>query len=192
MTGIDIGNKSKIHQLVEVFYPQPFKTFYINSEDGKSLCQPVGVFVSLGITTSLKVLNNIINAINGSKEFKASLVEIGSKRDEGIFLNYIKERNPDQYRIADVPGLLSREEVLKEMEDLGDSVVDASLEETQRIGATVTRLKVLFQKLEDTGGWNDHCIQKTDIGYRIYHLNVNYVRIGDIEYRIGILVNEKD
>ena len=82
--------------------------------------------------------------------------------------------------------------VLKEMEDLGDSVVDASLEETQRIGATVTRLKVLFQKLEETGGWNDHCIQKTDIGYRIYHLNVNYVRIGDIEYRIGILVNEKD
>lgn len=192
MTGIEIGNKSKIHQLVEVFYPQSFKTFYINSEDGKSLCQPVGVFVSLGITTSMKVLGNIRDAINGSKEFKATLVEIGSRRDEGIFLNYIKSMEPNQYRMDKTPDLMSREEVLKEIEELKSSVTGASLEETQRVGVAVSRLNALFQKLEETDGWGDHCIQKTDIGYRIYHLNVNYRREGDIEYRVGILVNEKD
>lgn len=191
MTGVEIGNKEKVYQLVEVFYPQPFKTFYINSEDGKTLSQPVGVFVSLGITTSLKVLGNIINAINGSDKFSASLVEIGSVRDEGIFLNYITSKDPKQYRVDGIPDLMDRDGTLAEIETLKNSVDGCSLEETQRIGSVVSRLETLFQKLEETSGWRDHSIQKTDLGYRIYHLNVNYTKKDDIEYRIGILVNEK-
>lgn len=189
MTGI----KEKVHQLVEVFYPQPFKTFYINSEDGKTLSQPVGVFVSLGITTSLKVLGNIINAINGSDKFSASLVEIGSVRDEGIFLNYITSKNPKQYRVDESSlSLLDKKKTILEIEMLQYSVEECcSLEEVQRVGSAVSRLGSLFQKLEETNGWSDHSIQKTDLGYRIYHLNINYMKKDDIEYRIGILVNEK-
>lgn len=191
MIEVGTGNKERVHHLVEVFYPQPFKTFYINSEDGKTLSQPIGVFVSLGITTSLKVLNNIVNAINGSSKFTASLIEIGSKRDEGIFLNYITSKNPEQYRIENIDGLMSREEVLTEIETLKNSAEGLPLAEVQKLGLVVSRLESLFQKLEETNGWKDHSIQKTDVGYRIYHLNINYVKKDDIEYRIGILVNEK-
>ena len=80
--------KDKIHNLVSVFYRNTFKTFYVNSYDGEEFEKPFGIFVSLGITTSLKTLNDIKEIIEDNG-FNATLAEISSKRRTSQFLNTI-------------------------------------------------------------------------------------------------------
>ena len=90
-------SREKIHELVKLFYQHTFKTFYINSEDGKDFSKPLGVFVSLGMTTKLKTLENIRDFISANKDFKARIVEISSKRVDDQFLNALVEtENPQQ------------------------------------------------------------------------------------------------
>ena len=96
-------NRDKVHSLVEVFYQPSFKTFYVNSVDGETFVKPVGVFVSLGITTSLKVLEDIKNIISGSEGYSATLAEIKSKKVAGQFLNTVTcTTGPKQYKITNL------------------------------------------------------------------------------------------
>lgn len=188
-------NRDKIHSLVGVLYQPPFKTFYVNSVDGETFVKPVGVFVSLGITTSLKVLEDIKEIINNSKEFNAVLSEISSKKIAGQFLNtVIKVGNPKQYRITEFPDSImdetrSREE-LQRMKLLMDP--SQSLETLKEYAPKISRLQDLIDKLTSTNGWDAHLIQKDENDeYRIFHQYINYKKEGDIEYRVGIFVTEK-
>lgn len=188
-------NREKIHDLVEVFYQPTFKTFYINSTNGTTFIKPVGVFVSLGITTSMKVLEDIKSIINSTEEYEATIVEISSKRVAGQFLNTIINReNPKQYRLTDFSDDIMDEkkskEKLEEMKNLMSPEQD--LEVLRTYAPRISRLQDLIDKLTTTNGWDAHLIQEKDDGeYRIYHQYVNYRKDGDIEYRVGIYVKEK-
>jgi hypothetical protein len=194
----EVGNiisREKIHDLVAVFYQPTFKTFYVNSQDGINTCKPIGVFVSLGITTSMGVLENIRSIIEGNKEYKATLVEISSKRENGQFINTISSLNPEQYRLSDpCPDLMDRDAALKELEEIkGLMNVDTDLETLKTMAPRVSRLKYLIDRLDESKSWDAHKIQKEpDQGYRIYHMYVNYEKRDNLEYRIGILVNGKE
>lgn len=196
-TGNDI-NREKIHELVSVFYRPTFKTFYINSQDGESICKPTGVFVSLGITTSMGVLKTIRDIIGSNKEYEAKLVEIGSRKfNDNTFVNNVVSENPEQYFLKDADGvtLFNREEALEELGKLKEQMnPDTDLEILKERAPKVSRLKYLIDKLDETEGWKAHKIQKEDgemSGYRIYHMYVNYEKRDNVEYRIGIFVNEK-
>ena len=188
-------NREKIHDLVEVFYQPTFKTFYINSTNGTTFIKPVGVFVSLGITTSMKVLEDIKSIINSTEEYEATIVEISSKRVAGQFLNTIINReNPKQYRLTDFSDDIMDEkkskEKLEEMKNLMSPEQD--LEVLRTYAPRISRLQDLIDKLTTTNGWDAHLIQEKDDGeYRIYHQYVNYRKDGDIEYRVGIYVKDK-
>lgn len=188
-------NREKIHDLVEVFYQPTFKTFYINSTNGTTFIKPVGVFVSLGITTSMKVLEDIKSIINNTEEYEATIVEISSKRVAGQFLNTIINReDPKQYRLTDFSDDIMDEkkskEKLEEMKNLMSPEQD--LEVLRTYAPRISRLQDLIDKLTTTNGWDAHLIQEKDDGeYRIYHQYVNYRKDGDIEYRVGIYVKEK-
>ena len=188
-------NREKIHDLVEVFYQPTFKTFYINSTNGTTFIKPVGVFVSLGITTSMKVLEDIKSIINSTEEYEATIVEISSKRVAGQFLNTIINReNLKQYRLTDFSDDIMDEkkskEKLEEMKNLMSPEQD--LEVLRTYAPRISRLQDLIDKLTTTNGWDAHLIQEKDDGeYRIYHQYVNYRKDGDIEYRVGIYVKEK-
>lgn len=188
-------NREKIHDLVEVFYQPTFKTFYINSTNGTTFIKPVGVFVSLGITTSMKVLEDIKSIINSTEEYEATIVEISSKRVAGQFLNTIINReDPKQYRLTDFSDDIMDEkkskEKLEEMKNLMSPEQD--LEVLRTYAPRISRLQDLIDKLTTTNGWDAHLIQEKDDGeYRIYHQYVNYRKDGDIEYRVGIYVKEK-
>ena len=187
-------SRERIHDLVAVFYHPTFKTFYVNSKDGINSIKPIGVFVSLGITTSLDVLENIRDILDGNKEYRARLVEISSRRVDNQFINTIQSFEPKQYHLEEpIPDLLSREEAISELSRIQSEIPDdPDLQVLSEKAPLVRRLKYLIEKLDESNGWDAHKIQKEEAqGYRIYHMYVNYEKRGNLEYRIGIFVDGK-
>jgi hypothetical protein len=191
-------NRDKVHELVGIFYQPTYKTFYINSSDGKAIsAEPLGVFVSLGITTSKKTLENICEIISSNKEYTAKIVEISSQKLGEQYINTVISSDgfPKQYRLENIPSdTMDKEQSIAELEKMkGLMTPESDLEVLTKYGSRVQRLQYLVDKLNESNGWPTHVIQRCgDSDYRIYHLLVNYVKRDEIEYRIGILVNEKE
>lgn len=186
--------KEKIDGIVEIFYQQNFKTFYVNSTDGKSFVKPFGVFVSLGITTSMKSLEDIRSVISSTGDYSAVIAEISSKRVGSQFLNTPTNlESPKQYTLENFDdNVLDKEEAEKELQQLKDKMnTEEDVDILQTYAPKVSKLQDLINKLTTTNGWDSHRIQRDGESYRIYHQNVNYKKEGDIEYRIGIFVSEK-
>lgn len=193
-------NRDKVHELVGIFYQPTYKTFYINSPDGQTVTEPLGVFVSLGITTSRKTLENICNIISSNKEYVAQIVEIKSQKIGDTYVNTVIPQEPgtipEQYRLEDIPeDVLYKEQALEELEQMKNLMTpESDVKILTKYGSRLQRLQYLIDKLNESNGWDSHVIQKCgeeDSAYRIYHLLVNYLKKDDVEYRIGILVNEK-
>lgn len=187
--------KNKIHNLVSVFYRNTFKTFYVNSCDGETFVKPIGVFVSLGITTSLRTLNEIKEILE-ENGFKATLAEISSKRKTSQFLNTlitinnIKQYETD-YNESDL--LLDKEKACDELSKLKSLITsEEDLQLLKELVPKISRLEELINKLNTGDGWEYHLIKKGDGQYQLFHKNINYKKDGDIEYRIGIYVSENN
>ena len=102
---------------------------------------------------------------------------------------------PKQYRLENIPSdTMDKEQSIAELEKMkGLMTPESDLEVLTKYGSRVQRLQYLVDKLNESNGWPTHVIQRCgDSDYRIYHLLVNYVKRDEIEYRIGILVNEKE
>lgn len=156
-------NRDKVHSLVEVFYQPSFKTFYVNSVDGETFVKPVGVFVSLGITTSLKVLEDIKNIISGSEGYSATLAEIKSKKVAGQFLNTVTcTTGPKQYKITNLSeDIMGEEESKAELERMKNLMNPSqNLDILKEYAPKISRLQDLIDKLTSTHGWDAHLIQK--------------------------------
>ena len=191
-------SREKIQELVEVFYQPTFKTFYVNSVDGNNFVKPIGVFVSLGITTSMKVLEDIKNVILGNEGLDACIAEISSKKVIDRYLNTITNfKNPRQYKLSeDTEGVLNEEEAKKELLELKSNMtMEKDLETLQKDAPKISKLQDLITKLTENDGWDSHLIQRDEKeGYKIFHKFINYWKddTNDIEYRIGIYVSEKN
>jgi hypothetical protein len=188
-------NREKIHEIVEVFYQPTFKTFYVNSTDGETFIKPIGVFVSLGITTALKVIEDMGEIISGYN-YNTRIVEISSKKINGQFLNTITFENPSQYTIKDSEDILGKEKAEEELCRLKAFMSpNESLEVIQTYAPKIQKLQELIDELNKSPqGWENHVIKLEDGSedYKIFHKQVNYKKENDVEYRIGIFVSEKD
>lgn len=185
--------REKIHEIVEVFYQPTFKTFYVNSVDEETFIKPIGVFVSLGITTSPKVIESIGEVIAGY-DYDTRVVEISSRKINGQFLNTITSENPSQYMIEDSDDTLGKEKASAELSRL-KAYMDPSedLEMIQTYAPKIQKLQELIDELNRTSdGWDTHVIKIEDGDYKVYHKQVNYKNTGDVEYRIGIFVSSRD
>ena len=185
--------REKINEVVEVFYQQNFKTFYINSIDGKTFVKPVGVFVSLGITTSLKALEDIRSVIANTEGYSAVIAEISSKKVGNQFLNtIINLETPKQYTLDNSgENILNKEESEEELRKLKEKMnTDEDIMILQKYAPKISKLQDLINKLTTSNGWESHSILKDGEDYKIYHQNVNYKKEEDIEYRLGIFVSE--
>lgn len=202
----DTINRDNVRKLVEVFYQPPFKTFYVNSINGEEFCKPFGVFVSLGITTSKKTLENICDIINNSENYNARLVEIASKKVGNQFLNYITNLNPEQIHIDTMAQAVlflknpKEEWILDEkfsrieLEKMKDLLhPDQDISTIQEIAPKISSLESLINQIDkDPSGWNNFWIlKKSDSTYKLFHRYINYGNMGDVEYRIGIYVTPK-
>lgn len=181
--------RGRIQDLVKVFYQQPFKVFYINSTDGNTFMKPKGLFISLGLTTTLKTLEGLRDVISNTyPETKVRIVEIQSKSvSGGQFLNTVTDNlNPSPYIIEEFPGdSLDMNSASEELQMLREKI-----KETQDIKliAATQKLQELVDKLSSGDGWENHRIIKQDSDYKIFHRITNYMKKGDVEYRIGIYV----
>lgn len=190
-------SREKINELVSTFYQSRFKIFYINSKDEKEFCKPEEAFVSLGMTTSKEQMENITNAINLCDKYSAKIVEISSKKKDGLYLNTVLRENPEQYKaslenISENNVFLNKQEVDSRIEDLKTQVEKGTTAmEIENYGKQLRRLSYVSLQLDESNGWNSHVIQKIGDDYRIYHLLVNYKVDSGVEYRIGILINER-
>jgi uncharacterized UPF0160 family protein len=185
--------REEIHSLVEVFYHPTFKTFYINSLDEKSFVHPIGVFVSLGITTSMKVLNDIKEIIGAHDGYSTIIAEISSKQIAGQYLNtVIKTSNISQYVLTEFDqNIMTRSQAIEELDNLKKSMnLENDLEILKDITPKISKLSDLISRLDKQSSWENHLIQKENDDYRIFHKLVNYKKENDIEYRIGIYVTE--
>lgn len=187
-------SREKIHELVKLINPPTYRTFYINSEDGKEFTKPIGVFVSLGMTTSLDTLMGVCNLIKRTTGYDSILVELSSIKVGDQFLNTIvNKEDPEQYRLADIPGdVMGKEETEEELRSLESKInPQSSLETITEYSPRLTRLQRLYNILGENG-WESHGIQRVNNEYRIYHLFVNYKKKEGIEYRLGIFVYEQE
>ncbi len=191
-------NREKLYSIVEVFYQSNFKTFYVNSLDGENFIKPVGIFVSLGITTSMDVINSVCESIQASgSEFKTRVVEISSKKVLGRYLNTVTDNIPQQYILTEFPeGALDKkaaQEELKRLKALLDPSQD--LKTIQETTLKVQKLNELISRFSDDT-WDNHVIVPSDNDYKLFHKKVNYKSEGEgdnmVEYRIGILVVDSE
>lgn len=184
-------NKSSIQELVGVFYRNTFKMFYINSADGETFTNPSGIFISLGITTSPNVLEDI-RGILLSNGYNAVISEIISKKVAGQFMNVLTGKEPKQYELVEFDdSVLTREKALKVLDDLKNKLnPEQDLEELKVLVPKISRLEELINKLDHNNGWSIHLIQDTGKTFNIFHKFVNYRKEGELEYRIGIYVSE--
>lgn len=191
--------KKKIHELVGVFYRPTYKTFYVNSIDGESFIKPIGVFVSLGITTARKTLEDIRDIIQENTDYVAQIAEISSKKVGAQFINTITNiSDPQQYRITDLdPELVLDEEAArKELESMRQLMSpEQDLNILNEYAPKISRLQDLIDKLSVSNSWDSHAILRVDESegsYGVFHKLVNYRQEGNKEYRLGIYVREKN
>lgn len=181
-------NKLKIQDLIRIFYQQPFKIFYVNSTDGESFVKPTGLFISLGIATSMNTFEKLRKIIESTyPETCPRLVELVSvHHDNGEFLNTITENTPEPYEITDLPsGLLNKEEAEEELEALRERIKETP---TETLLLATQRLQECIDRINQGNNWEVHQIQKLEDDYRVFHKISNYKKEGDKEYRIGIYV----
>jgi len=192
-------NREDVNEIVSIFYQKTkYKLFNVNSIDGEEFTKPLGIFVSLGMTTSLKQIQDITSAISRCKGYTARVAELGSIKIGGIYLNYLTKVDSIQQYPLDEKGddkLMNRDEVLEMISKLVDQSKDpnASQSELVEISGKLNKLTYLNNQLEESGGWGTHAIREEDEDYKIYHLRLNYKKDPDsnIEYRIGIFVEDE-
>lgn len=186
-------SREKIHEIVEVFYQPTFKTFYVNSVDEKTFIKPIGVFVSLGITTSPKVIDSIGEVIAGYG-YETKVVEISSRKLNGQYLNTIVSETPEQYEMEESENTLGKEKASSELSRLKEFMDPTEdLETIQKYSPKIQKLQELIDELNRTpDGWSSHVIKIEDDDYKIFHKQINYKKSEDVEYRIGIFVSSKD
>lgn len=188
-------SRQKIHRLVESVYNYTFKVFNVVESTDKPN-KSVGVFVSLGITTQLDTIRSIKDIFDNMKEYSAKVVEIVSEKVGDLYVNTVHEEvSPGQYRLKELPeDLMNREEAVSELERMQEKINPQNdLDSLVKCGVKVQKLKDLIGKLDESNKWDSHLIQRLgESDYRIFHLDLNYERCGDLEYRVGILISEKE
>jgi len=191
-------NREEVSELVNIFYHKTkYKLFNVNSVNGEEFTKPLGIFVSLGMTTSLKQIQDITSAISHCKGYTARVAELGSIKIGGIYLNYLTGADPiQQYPLdeGNSEGLMNRDEVLETISKLVEQSKDLNTSQAElvEISGKLNKLTYLNNQLEESDGWGTHAIME-DGDYKIYHLRLNYKKDPDsnIEYRIGIFVEDE-
>lgn len=186
-------NKVKLKELIEVFYQQPFKIFYVNSLDSVNFIKPTGLFISLGISTSEFTMNKLKTIIeNTYPESCPRIAELMSIRtDSGDFLNTItNNHDPKPYKLDEEKTdlvLLDKTSAEKELSELREQLINNnSVPESVLI--RTQKLLECIEMIHDR--WEENRIQKRENDeYKIFHLISNYKKDkNDVEYRIGIFV----
>lgn len=190
-------NKKQVEELVSIFYQPTFKVFYINADHEYNLVKPTGVFVSLGLTSTLSTIDSVRQSLEGlGKGYVTSFAVLATKRANGNFLNKIEKcmelEEVEQFKLDSFPdNLIEREESIKLLGNLKAELdKHQNLNDVIGLAPKVHKLESLINKIDGELGWERYSIvpDSSTNSYMLFHRFVNYTRKDDIEYRIGIYV----
>lgn len=194
--------KNKIEKLIRAYHNSSAKFFYINSIDGETFSLPLGVFVSLDMTESLKTITDLSALINKivlpDLSLEASVVEIASKKVDSVFMNTITKSDLEDISQhisseEDLDLFQSLEEVDGEIEFLKNKILNEEKSLSARHTIMLSQLINLRNKVCESNNWSIKKIQKLNESikgnyYRPFYTHINYKKEGDVEYRIGIFI----
>lgn len=180
-----------LRDIVELFYHSPFKIFNVNSIDGKTLVRPFGYFISLGITTSMESLKNIKDLIGKSDYgFESRIVELESIKSEeyGDFLNVITNKTEDEItKYVSIPPENIKVYTKEESKKLYDEMTEKINAGDYSTSPIRQKLSEVLKKIEN---WDELSVQIKDGQPGIFHKYINYQKINNSEFRIGIYVTK--
>lgn len=180
-----------LRDIVELFYHSPFKIFNVNSVDRETLVRPFGYFISLGITTSMESLKNIRDIIGKSDYgFEAKIVELESIKSEeyGDFLNVITNKTEEEItKYPSTPPENIKVYTKEKAQKLYDEMTEKIDSGDYSISPIRQKLSEVLKKIEN---WDEHSVQIKDGQPGIFHKYINYQKIDESEFRIGIYVTK--
>lgn len=199
--------KELVTRLVDCCYPSPYKVFSINSLNGFTTIKPIGLFVSLGITSSMSTIKFVARELSRNLETHVDVVEIESRIINGVYVNKISNHYPIQYEAGgfDNSLLLNRDKTIEMINGLKSDLM-YDIYDDNRSKVLITKLHKLYKamdKLDRTVGtdWDNHSITVMSSGNEfnvsVVNNRINYVQYMEnyngmnllVHKRIGILVN---
>lgn len=201
-----IISKEFVTRVVDSCYSSPYKIFTINSHDGYTLTKPLGLFVSLGITTSMNTMNQVADEISSQLRVSTCLAEISSRLINNRYVNCIDKLDSDvvQFNSGSMnEGLkLSADELRDFIADTKAKIVKnveddlAVIELTNRL----TKMIKVLNKLESKPFDNYATLIDNPSKFDVFVTTncINYIQTTEhfsagnsiiVHKRIGILVN---
>lgn len=199
--------RESISRIVDGIYPSSYRVFTVNTWDRYTLSKrPIGLFVSLGITTSIVTMRKVRDEIVKSYP-NTYMSELESRFIDGVYVNYVSDVNDniDQYDQlgSECWRSLSEKDLNDKIMELKDKIAKAGddVDLVMNYSSKISSIsKVLNKFLNGTYNWSDFTVNviDTDTEFRVATLNkkINFIQSSEehdgktmsVYKRIGIFV----
>ena len=200
-------NRDSISKIVDGIYPSSYRVFTVNSWDRYTLAKkPIGLFVSLGITTSIATIRKVLNEIARSYP-NTFMSELESRFINGMYVNYVSriDDNIEQYSSmgSECWRSMNENDLNDKIKELKNKIVESGddVDLVMNYSSKISAIsKVLNKFLNGTYNWNDFTVNiiDTDTEFRVASLNkkINFIQESEerdgktitVYKRIGIFV----
>ena len=194
-------NKEMITRVVDELYPSKYKIFTINSEDGINIVKPIGLFVSLGITTSMSTIQMICKKINSSLNISSYVSEIESRMVSGVYVNKItKTEDVSQYDsgILSNGTLIDKNQLLGMIRDVKDKMITSKDDdEFMKYNNILYKLSKISRKMKSSESFSsgNYSVTVSDNNDRfnasLVNNKINYMQYNEINNGINIIVHKR-
>lgn len=196
-------NKEILTRVVDSCYSSSYKIFTVNSHDGFSITRPLGLFISLGMTTSFKTMEIVVKEVRDQLKVNVELAEIASRLVDNHYVNSVIRvgRDVAQYESGSVTnGLRLTKDELKDFILDTKSKIVKNIDDDRKVTELTNRLTKMMKVLDkverpnqvinliDNGSEFDVYVVNDRINYAQYQEMIKDTSI-TVHKRIGILVN---
>lgn len=195
-------NRYEVDNILSSVYGSGYKIYTVNSRDGVKPSSPIGLFLSLGLTTSLSTMSKLILDLDKIFTGNKSISEVISySPNMGKYINYVTKKNVDYQFDSDYSlnhKLLNEKSAEKLLNELKSNIrnskrIDTDCNRIYKLSSLIAKLKVKY-------GWENYAIQidgnTDDFRIKMISKKCNFkdevLVINDSEFRvnrrIGVLI----
>lgn len=196
-------NKDLISRVVDDCYSSHYKIFSINSRDGINSGRSLGLFISLGITTSMTTIRMVMDRLkNQFPENNVVISEIESRLIDGRYTNKIsKSTNVTQYNSGSIQygKIISESELCELVSSLKNKLLDNKDDDdlVLEYSCRISKVAKIINKISssDTYNWEDYSVSviNTDKEFNISVVNnrINYIQEKEVYNGSDIIVHKR-
>lgn len=198
-----IINKELVTRVVDNCYSSCYKIFSINSKDGVHINRSTGLFVSLGITTSVNTMRKIKTDLSNQFDTNISIAEIESRLINGRYSNVVtKTSGVEQYDSGalECGEKLGKDDIDKVVSDLKSKLIESKdcTEKVLEYSRRLSKVSKLLSKLnsgDSLSNWDNMSINliNTDTEFSISIINnkINYTQYKEVRNGTEIIVHKR-